>query len=169
MMTYGEAEVIYKSKSACSATPAPKAAKQQGSKAKTTARTEQLHGNRERQQQSKTKSKNHGNNVAANSLPWKQYRTYNTAKLKLEKAMLCHTYIATPAWQQHSHQHEYATGTIQKKNHTLKNCLYRSVYLNDLYIFLQVHDKFCQRVTIILANFQMFFRCKKCYFYTRLG
>lgn len=30
MMTYGEAEVIYKSKSACSATPAPKAAKQQG-------------------------------------------------------------------------------------------------------------------------------------------
>ena len=37
---------------------------------KTTARTEQLRSNRERQQSFQNQSKNHGNNIAANSLPW---------------------------------------------------------------------------------------------------
>lgn len=99
-MTYREAEVIHKSKSACS--KSNKAARQ-----KTTARTEQLHGNRERQQRSKTKSKK------TMATTWQQIHCpgnsggqqhyHNTAKLRLEKAMLRHTYIATPAWQQHSH------------------------------------------------------------------
>lgn len=100
MMTYREAEVIHKSKSACS--KSNKAARQKPQPGQSSYMATE-----KRQQRSKTKSKK------TMATTWQQIHCpgnsggqqhyHNTAKLKLEKAMLRHTYIATPAWQQHSH------------------------------------------------------------------
>lgn len=56
---------------------------------KTTAMTEQLHSNRERQQHSKTKQ-NHGNNMAAKSLPRQQRGTAALPQYSKTKARVGH-------------------------------------------------------------------------------
>lgn len=67
----------------------------------------------------------------------------NTAKLKPEKAMLRHIYIATSAWQQHSHQYEYGTATVQ---HITLKSVFTSQTLT-LYILI-----FMSRFTVYSAN-----------------